>query len=93
MKTTGSRFPGRSAIVDYDGAIKARLGDEEGVVVADVTCDPARKKHPVPPHYGRYVYPGPPQRVIVRLIESLGWLSYKLNSRRKNKARAGSMLD
>ncbi len=88
----GSFFPGRSTIVDSDGTIKARLGEEEGVIVADVTCDPIRKKNPVIPHYGRYVYPGPPQRVILRLIESMGWLSYQLSSTRKRKARAGSLL-
>lgn len=31
-----SSFPGLSSIVDYDGAVKAELGDEEGIIVADV---------------------------------------------------------
>src|SRR4030066_473425 len=54
VKTTGSCFPGLSAIVNSDGSIMARLGEEEGVIVADVTMDSARKNHPVLPHYGRY---------------------------------------
>ncbi len=93
VKTTGGSFPGHSTIVDSDGTIKARLGDEEGTIVADVTCDPAQKKHLVIPHYGRYVYPGPTRRAILRLIERMGWLSYKLSSTRKSKARAYSLLN
>jgi N-carbamoylputrescine amidase len=91
VKQTGGSFPGLSNIVDSDGTVKAILGDEEGVIVADVIIDPALKKHTVVPHYGRYVYPGPPQRAIIRLIESMGRLSYELSTRRKSKARAVSL--
>jgi len=91
VKTTGGSFPGRSRIVDSDNSVKAQLGDEEGVIVAEVTIDPSRKKHEAIPHYGRYVYPGPPQRTLLRLIESMGRLSYDLSTRRKSKARAVSL--
>jgi len=90
VKTTGSCFPGLSAIVNSDGSIMARLGEEEGVIVADVTMDSARKNHPVLPHYGRYVTPGPARRSLVRVIEIMGRLSYALSSRRKTMARAVS---
>lgn len=90
IKNIGSRFPGLSSIVDSDGSVKSRLGDEEGVIVADVTLDPTRKCHSTPPHYGRYITPGPPQRSIIRLIEAMGRLSYSLSSRRKSKALAVS---
>ena len=89
-KTTGSRFPGLSTIVDSDSSVKARLGDEEGVIVADVMTDPARKRHAVPPRYGRYVLPGPPQRTLVRLIEGMGRLRYGLSSTRRSRARSVS---
>ncbi len=89
-KTTGSRFPGLSTIVDSDSSVRARLADEEGVIVADVTTDPAQKRHPVPPHYGRYVYPGPPQRALPRLIEGMGRLQYELSLRRRRCARSVS---
>ena len=89
-KTTGSRFPGLSTIVDSDGSVRARLGDEEGVIVADVMTDPARKRHAVPPRYGRYVLPGPPQRTLVRLIEGMGRLRYGLSSTRRSRARSVS---
>src|SRR5262249_6612616 len=36
-------FPGRSAIVDSDGAVLESMDDKEGVGVAEVTLDPARK--------------------------------------------------
>ena len=91
IKTTGGSFPGCSTIVDSDSSVKSRLGDEEGVIVADVTIDPARKRHPGIPHYGRYVYPGPPQRAIIRLIEMMGRISYELSSNRKNKASAAAL--
>ncbi len=90
VKLSGSAFTGRSMIIDSDCSIKGRLGEEEGVIVADVTLDPARKRHPVLPHYGRYVTPGPPQRVLVRLVESMGQLSYAANSKRKGRARSMS---
>jgi N-carbamoylputrescine amidase len=93
VKLTGHSFPGRSNIVDSDGTVKGILGDEEGVIVADVTIDPALKKHTVVPHYGRYIYPNRPQRAIIRLIEGMGWLSYKLSSKRRGKAKTGSLRD
>ncbi len=93
VKQTGGSFPGLSNIVDSDGTVKAILGDEEGVIVVNVNIDPARKRQSVIPRYGRYVYPGPPQRAIIRLIESMGRISYRLSSKRKSKASAVSLKD
>ncbi len=91
VKATGHSFPGRSNIVDSDGTVKALLGDEEGVIVTDVTIDPAIKKHTVVPHNGRYIYPNRPQRAVIRLVEGMGRLGYELSTRRKSKARAISV--
>lgn len=38
-----TRFPGLSAIADSDAVMKIQLGGEEGVIVTDVSLDPARK--------------------------------------------------
>jgi len=42
-------FPGLSAIVDSDGTVRSSMDDKEGVAVADVVLDPARKKSPDDP--------------------------------------------
>ena len=36
-------FPGRSAIVDSDGAVLQSMDDKEGIGLADISLDPARK--------------------------------------------------
>lgn len=88
VKMTNCRFPGLSTIIDGDGSVKASLDDNEGVIVADVTIDPSHKKQPVVPHYGRYVYPGPAGRSVLRLVEAMGRLHYQRSSRRKTKAQS-----
>lgn len=90
VDVAGSFFPGQSVIVDSDGIIRAQLEDEEGLIVADVTLDPTRKKKTVPPHYGRYLQPGPKRRVLLRLVEGIGRLHYGFSSTRKSKARSMS---
>lgn len=86
-KTNGYHFPGLSTIADSDSSVKARLGDDEGVLVAEVTLGSSRKTRPKPQRYGRWVYPGPPGRDILRIVEVVAGLSYALNSERKKKGR------
>lgn len=81
------RFPGLSNIVDSDGTVKAQLGDEEAVIVEDVTLDPSRRTHEPPKCYGRWAREGPWLRNNMQLIESFGRLWYSLSSERKKKAR------
>jgi N-carbamoylputrescine amidase len=38
-------FPGRSAIVDSDGAVLQSMYDKEGIGIANITIDPSRKTH------------------------------------------------
>ena len=38
-------FPGRSAIVDSDGAVLQSMDDREGIGIANITIDPSRKTH------------------------------------------------
>jgi N-carbamoylputrescine amidase len=80
------RFSGRSLLLDADGALRGKLGDEEAVLVGTVTLDPAFKKQTRPPKYSRYIYPGSPGREIIRLMEWRGSLSYTFSKLRKTKA-------
>jgi N-carbamoylputrescine amidase len=91
-KPEGSIFPGLAAIVDSDGMVKEQMEGEEGVIVADVTLDPARKKCQMPRAYGRYVYPGPPGRGLLAVIESIGKIWYQLSSDRRKSAQTTWIL-
>ena len=82
-----SSFPGFSTIADSDGAIKAQLGNEERVIVEEVTLDPTRKISKPPRGYGRWALEGPWFRNAVMVIEALGRLWYTLSSERKKRAR------
>ena len=82
-----SSFPGLSTIADSDGAIKAQLGNEERVIVEEVTLDLARKIRKPPRCYGRWALAGPWFRNAVMVIEDLGRLWYTLSSERKKRAR------
>jgi len=83
---TNSHFPGLSTIADSDGSVKAQLGGEENVIVADVTLDPSRKTNKVAPCSGRWAWRGPWLRDSARVIEAVGRLWYSLSSERKRKA-------
>ncbi len=82
-----SSFPGLSTICDSDGAVKAQMGSEEGVIVEDVVLDPSRKTGRMPPCYGRWAVK---ERIPVpapQLIEALGKAWYALSRERKRRAR------
>lgn len=83
------RLEGRSLIIDADGTLKGELGDEEGVIVADVTLDPARKHYAEPENYDGWLLPGSAivRKIIVPLDVNLGQLWYTLNPRRRRKAQ------
>jgi N-carbamoylputrescine amidase len=87
-KPEGYVFPGLATIVDSDGKVQARMEEQEGFIVANVTRDPARKKCAIPHAYGRYVYPGPPGRELFALVESIGHIWYSFNRDRRTVARA-----
>lgn len=88
-----TRFPGRSVIVDGDGSIQARLDDEEAVIVADVTLDPARKQASLPPLRGRWSMPVPWYSFLWPLTQWSGERAYARSAQRKKKARAMAGLD
>jgi len=83
---SNSSLVGLSTITDSDGTIKAQLGNEERVIVEQVTLDPARKILRPPRYYGRWALKGPWFRNAVIAIEALGRLWYILSWERKRKA-------
>lgn len=82
-----SSFPGLSAIVDADGELKAELGSEEGIIVADVhPGHEAERKH-APRRYGRiWAVPTPWYAFIWPVTQRMGEKSYATNPRRKERA-------
>lgn len=81
-------FPGFSAIADSDGTVRARLDGEEGVIVADVTLDPARKRTSAPPAFGRWARKTAFARTVSCWIpETFGHWWYCLSRARRRKAR------
>lgn len=84
-------FPGRSAIVDADARVVAELRAEEGVAIADVALDPARKRRPdVPAGY----WSRRPTRfpriagAFLVMMERLGKRAYARNPARPIAARS-----
>jgi N-carbamoylputrescine amidase len=82
-----SFFPGESAIVDSDGTVRGRMGMEEGVLVADVTLDPARKTGVVPECRGRWAMKVPREINMFRVAEAMGRAWYGLSGERRKRAR------
>jgi N-carbamoylputrescine amidase len=86
-----STFPGMSAIVDGDGCVKAELGDEEGVIVAEVQLDPTRKgKHALPCHGQMWAIPVPWYADMWPMTQAWGEHAYEQNSARKQRAKYSS---
>lgn len=82
-----SKFPGFSKIVDSDGCVLAALGGEEGVLVADVTPDPARRR-PAPAAFGHWARRVPRSTGFLRVIEAVGGVSYRAHRTRRARAAA-----
>jgi N-carbamoylputrescine amidase len=92
-----NRFLGCSTIADSDGAVVRQMDDAtEGVIVADVTLDPACKVTTPPLGHGRYgggwIDAGMPNDTVRDLICSLdaffGRRSYQRSDKRRGLAAA-----
>lgn len=83
-----TRFPGLSAIVDGDGSVKAALGSDEGVIVADVMLDPTRKAAIPPRAHGRWSLKVPWYAFLWPLSQWMGERDYARNPARAKNARA-----
>ncbi len=86
LLTQRSSFPGLSTIADSDGTVKAQLGNEEGVIVEEVTLDPSRKTGACPACYGRWVRKVPLAINQWRLLEAMGAIYYRLSGERRRRA-------
>jgi len=88
-----SKFDGQSEIADSTGETLAELADEEAVIVADVTLDPARKSRSLPQEakqHGQWIAQVPTDFKVFGVIEALGRRSYARNPRRQSMARAAA---
>jgi N-carbamoylputrescine amidase len=82
-----SSFPGLSTIANSNGAVKAALGEEEGVIVADVELDPDRKATAAPPRFGRrWGVPVPWYAFIWPMTQRQGERAYTRSAERKARA-------
>jgi N-carbamoylputrescine amidase len=92
MDAEHMRYAGYSAIVDSDLSVKSQIGQDEGVLVADVTLDTSRKIKGDRPDYGGWIHPGEPllRKVILPVEIGRGKLGYRMSGERKRKARAVS---
>jgi len=82
-----SSFPGLSSVVDYDGTVKMELGDEEGIIVADVHLGHSVERKNKPRRYGKiWGIPVPWYAFIWPLTQKWGEKSYATNIRRKERA-------
>lgn len=90
MKPELFRLQGGSRIVDSDGKLKTYMGSREGVLVADVTLDPARKCYIEPKNYGGWLHPGSVlvRKVIFPVEGFIGTISYSLHMKRR-RGKAG----
>lgn len=86
--TQNTRFPGLSAVADANGTLMVQLGAEEGIALATVTLDPARKATSPPKAHGRWALPVPWYAFIWPLTQKLGERAYARHPSRSNLARA-----
>lgn len=82
-----SSFSGLSQIVDSDSSIKAKLGEGEGVIVAEVCLDPDRKRTAKPRCFGKmWALPMPWYAFIWPDTQKEGEQAYAINERRIERA-------
>jgi N-carbamoylputrescine amidase len=84
------RLRGLSRVADSDGALLGELGEEEGVLVAEVTLDPARKRYIAPPDHDGWLHEGSAmtRKVMLPLDIAVGWVSYALSRKRRRMANS-----
>ncbi|HXH73211.1 MAG TPA: carbon-nitrogen hydrolase family protein [Mariprofundaceae bacterium] len=89
-----SSFPGLSYISDANGHVLAELGEEEGVIVADIELDAALRKSDKPRRYGSmWALPVPWYALTWPMSQHPGEKDYAANPRRIARAREQSSTD
>ncbi len=83
-----TRFPGLSSIVDGSGEVRARLGGDEGVVVAEVTISGEQAAMPALPDRTRHwAVPMPWYAPTWPIAQHLCAVGYRLDRDRRSLAR------
>jgi N-carbamoylputrescine amidase len=83
-----STFPGLTTIAEAGGKVLAQLdGSQEGILVEEISLDPARKVSTPPKTYGRWAVRLPWPERLFPLTEALGRRYYKRSDLRRQKAR------
>ncbi len=89
-----SSFPGLSVITDSDGSVLQELGEEEGVIVADVYLDPNKKKTKPPKCYKKmWAMPVPWYAFIWPMTQKTGEKRYKKSHARRARAKIKSEIE
>lgn len=87
-----SSFPGLSQVVDSDGSMQAKMGEEPGWIVADVQLDPRRKRRQSPSCFGEmWAFPVPWYAFIWPQTQAEGEKAYAANPERKKRANLRSL--
>ncbi len=80
-------FAGLSRIIDSDGRLAGSLEGEEGLILAQVTLDPALKRKETAPVYGKWIMPRPfAVDAFLNIDGAAGRLWYALSRKRKSSA-------
>lgn len=88
MGNIKSSFMGGSYISDSDGAVLGDLGQNEGVIVEEVTLAPSLKPSTPPEKYGEmWSVPMPWYKFIFPMTQRWGEKSYLSNERRSKKSQ------
>jgi len=88
MGNIKSSFMGASYISDSDGTVLGDLGQNEGVIVEEVTLDPSLKPNTPPEKYGKmWSVPMPWYGFIFPMTQKWGEKSYAGNTRRRDKSK------
>ena len=81
-----SSFPGFSTICDADGAVRSQLGNEEGVIVAEIELNARSKLGDLPTFFGKWARKPPKIFKLLVIAESLGRIGYTISFLRRRMA-------
>jgi N-carbamoylputrescine amidase len=88
--TPGSfRLRGMSRIADSDGVLVGEMDEQEGILVGEVTLDPARKRSGTPVDYDGWLHRGSAvtRKVLIPIDNITGRLFYALSRERQQIAK------
>ncbi len=85
-----SSFPGFSTICDAGGIVRSQMGDEEGVIVAEVELDALTKASELPASVGKWARKPPRLFNLFVIAETLGKIAYLASVKRRRIARCVS---